>query len=1299
MADERIQAWLVIQATASDYEDVEGRCYDYKRRIPNGQRIKVGNALVVARPRAEADGDARIIGIGRIGHVEDLGLEGRKAWYDRYRAFDPPIGFEQIGGDPRKNPFNSINPFKEDAAKRLLAYLEIRSLEELPPVESTMEPGPTPSAVELRDTLHAAVIADLVGPADGEDEEIMEGSVGARYLLGKLAPKDSAASAEESGELGGGDSTGDADQGGGDDGETEAPVSGSKTLLPPSFGMTFCVAPDVGTITVDALWGHYTKGPSHYKVDENGDPERVWLRTQAGGSVNVPLVSGPVEVGPLDGDRPNVVLRGRVRDPNADGERLVTLFLVNDQPKTDKNNDENWLFQAGFTVSDPKGAPIFRRRPSAGFDLADDEERANLAMLYRDHVEFAVGHGVSVHADPSDTDPLKATRISTTAVPHHDVPVTEAPDASDVPGLSDLELDMKVLAELPREALATKLRVLTREYGTWIAAQETRITNGDLSGHEPAAVSALNRCRETAERLESGIRTLEHDDVALAAFQFANRAMWHQRVRSIYVLQRRRKEEADLESLDVPENRSWRPFQLAFFLLAVPSLADPQHFERTDPSKSVADLLWFPTGGGKTEAYLGVAAFTMAIRRMHDEVGDYDGSRGVAVIMRYTLRLLTLQQFQRAATLICAMEWLRRQRIDEGDTSLGRTPFRIGLWVGRQATPNTTSDAKQFIDAARVGGQTRGAGSPRQLTNCPWCGNQIREGHDLVSREGMSDLDRTLTFCSDRHQCDFSRRRAKGEGLPVVVVDEEIYRLLPELLIATVDKFAQMPWKGEVQSLFGRIKGECQRHGFLSPESKCSGRHPRTRDLPASQLVTGKRLRPPDLIIQDEFHLISGPLGTMVGLYETAVDSLSSWRVGELTVRPKVVASTATVRKAEEQVHNVFARRLAVFPPNGLDVEDNFFSLQRPLAMKPGRRYLGVCAPGMARPPVLIQVYVAFLTAAQKLRERFGKAADPWMTLLGYFNSLRELGGMRRLAEDDVRTRAFRVTLSDIQRPGLAQRDVRIIQELTSRAASSEIPNILDQLEVTFPPIGQSPEGVPIDVVLATNMVSVGVDVQRLGLMVVNGQPKTTAEYIQATSRVGRRFPGLVCTVLNWARPRDLSHFETFEHYHATFYQYVEAQSVTPFAPRAVDRGLTGTLASFVRLDQERFNPNEGAGELKSSAEPIALRAAELIGQRAAHVTERSEAMRQIEGFVRARVDNWVDEATESGRRLGYQPRGDDCVGLLRMPGSGEWEWRTTPNSMREVEPEVGLILDAAWHGRDPKWEPAPTRDDDEGAG
>ncbi|MFN5298929.1 MAG: helicase-related protein, partial [Planctomycetaceae bacterium] len=361
--------------------------------------------------------------------------------------------------------------------------------------------------------------------------------------------------------------------------------------------------------------------------------------------------------------------------------------------------------------------------------------------------------------------------------------------------------------------------------------------------------------------------------------------------------------------------------------------------------------------------------------------------------------------------------------------------------------------------------------------------------------------------------------------------------------------------------------------------------------------------------------------------------------------------------------------------------------------------------PGSARPAVLIRLYTALLTAAQSLFERFGAAADPWMTTVGYFNSLRELGGMRRLAEDDVQTRAYRVEMSLVARPGLSQRSVKNVDELTSRVSSKDIPTKLDHLEVAFKGEWDATkkahvvkwvkgEAQGMDIVLATNMLSVGVDVNRLGLMAVNGQPKSTAEYIQATSRVGRSFPGLVCTVLTWTRPRDLSHFETFEHYHATFYKHVEAQSVTPFSPRALDRGLTGTMISWLRLHDDEYNPNLGAECMDSATRPEVANAKKLLSDRGWLVSSDKAIQQLTEDMVEQRCDDWIKEATRGGRHLGYEAgkkrkQGeDDIAALLKKPGHQAWDLFTVPMSMREVEPGVRLIMITGNLPEGPPWQP-----------
>lgn len=1274
--------------------------------------------------------------VGRMQRVRS-DLMNTTFYFDRIISAEKPIGIESTSLSRPSS--GSIGRIQWTDFVVALHRAFSKTIAEVPTIDNQSY---------IRELLQLAVMDDLLGPAGGPHERIVDMGVRDRYLVGKLAPREAPKAGIEGleGPLANeeaeeptdpkapglhepgaefGTATGRVEPE--SDATDEIDAASNQSLVPSSLGMTFCVDGDAERIEIEASWGRYDRSNEHEifrtrRNKETGAEEqtkaKVWQRIPCGGKLVLPLSEGMISHQAPDKNYPEIRVQGSVRPKNANGDRLVTLFLVNTQEEPETNRDTAWVFQPELMVraeSNASKRDIFRRRPVLDAN-GMDPERESLEMIYRNRVEFAVGHGVAIHAVTAE-DVTLATEVRTTIMPQYEVQVTETPglDPSDRPAMKSMVssglLDMQRLATLEIDPLVEALNLLTKDYAAWIGEQSARI-GVDVVGFDSQSQQAMDRCSDVLTRLKQGIDTLKKNEKALAAFRFANMSMATQRVRSQYALEVRRGKDVTVEQFDVLKNRSWRPFQLAFLLLSIPSLADPNHADRVQPVEAFADLIWFPTGGGKTEAYLGVAAFTMAIRRMQGNLGGYDSSRGLAVIMRYTLRLLTLQQFQRATALICAMEVLRREALVKEDTSLGTEPFTIGLWVGNKVTPGSTEESHRAIEDIRNPGKyNAGATSPAQLTSCPWCGSEVAPGRDV---EVDKVRGRTSVYCGDRKgRCEFSKGKSSKlphAGIPVLVVDEEIYHRPPTMMIATVDKFAMMAWRGQIRTLFGRVGQECERHGLLWQGADCNGIHTAGKGFAASKVKNIIPIRPPDLIIQDEFHLISGPLGTMVGLYESAVDELCSWKLEGKIVKPKIIASTATVRKAREQVNNVFMRRVSVFPPHGLDVEDNYFSVQRSIQDRPGRRYLGVCSPGSSRPAMLIRVYTAFLTAAQELFDRFGEPADPYMTMVGYFNSLRELGGMKRLAEDDVQTRSYRVQMSMVERPSLAQRSVSNIRELTSRVSSQDIPKYLDQLEIKFKSEFDAAtdkyqtkwkEGDTraIDVVLATNMLSVGVDVNRLGLMAVNGQPKGTAEYIQATSRVGRSFPGIVCTVLTWARPRDLSHYETFEHYHATFYKHVEAQSVTPFSPRAMDRGLTGSLLSLMRLENDLFSPNEGAGKLDKSDRSEIAEAINVLVQRAWNVSELAGTKNLADQELKARADEWAKEVSKGGRILAYERRGpekDKTVALIKAPGLQAWDNWTVPMSMREVEPGVRLIMNTGHIKDDHNWKPRPaTKDED----
>lgn len=1138
------------------------------------------------------------------------------------------------------------------------------------------------------------VVNDLLGPAGGLDEELdqREDRVTGRYLVGMLAPKSTPVEASEQDALG----TDEADDA--EVGPSDASTTSNDTFFPNSIGMSFLVDPDAKAILVKTQWGRYRREKSTTQINKKtGAEAMVWKREPLTGDLlTVSLKSGAF--GPLM-PRPDtdsaIIVQGKVRQTPRGW--VVTIFFVNTRPEQERRQDEAWVFQPKLWVLDASASPqpIFLqhrdwKRDLNKMDPVSREETETLEMLYRRRLEFGVGHGVSVHVTLPEPGATRAQMLETQFVPQAEVEQQTPRTLLEDPNIAGIELDMKELAQMPKAALLATLRQLQSAYGAWIEREAEKLSSPAerLVDHQAAGQRSVERCRRAHARIAEGIDLIDGNAQTEEAFRFANHAMWQQRIHSTYARLVRKKEllaGAPVDPLDTPKNRTWRLFQLAFVLVNLPSLTRLDHPERSHETDAVADLLWFATGGGKTEAYLGLTAYTVALRRLQGDIEGRPGDHGIAVLMRYTLRLLTLQQFQRAAALMCACEVIRRA----DTTKWGTTPFRLGLWVGSKATPNTLKQAAESLRQGNTGGRPTAGGTPHQIVSCPWCGQEIRSQHVKVF-EPPNGIGRCITYCGDATgSCQFSEAKSSMEGLPVMVVDEDIYRRPPSLLIATVDKFAQMPWKGETQNLFGQLNGLCLRHGFLSPEIEedDSGNHPARGNSPRVQRQPHGPLRPPDLIIQDELHLISGPLGSMVALYETAVDEMCSWTVNGKRVRPKVIASTATIRRASDQVRKLFLRKLDVFPPQGTSIEDSFFAVQRPAGVQyPGRRYLGICAFGRRYPVAMIRVYVALMASAQRLFEKYDNLADPWMTLAGYFNSIRELAGTRRLVEDDIRTR-----LRDADQRGLAKRQIRFgaVEELTSRKTGTDIPKILERLELIFDKAhdaqreadrkaGKQPATRPYDAVLATNMISVGVDIERLGLMAVAGQPKNTSEYIQATSRVGRSNagPGLVVTLFNWARPRDLSHYETFEHYHETFYKHVEALSVTPFSARALDRGLSGVLVALMRLRDDRLNANSKAGDLKD-ADPGMLDVVDRIVRRAENALGDPTAGALVRKMLMDRRDRWLARVrNQTDHRLGYRDDTDAVVGLLQQPGPLEWDLFTCLNSLRDVEGTVDLVLD-----------------------
>ena len=1147
---------------------------------------------------------------------------------------------------------------------------------------------------QIRARLVEALRLDLVGPANDHAfaTELLPESPRRWYLTGYLVPTTlpSEKKSEDDGESDEIDSP--AEQSASDDGAEVDRTAAKKGLLPSSIGLSVLAAKGVDSLAATVEWGDYAyEGPQGSEAADGSSTQaegvagavqktvsglRGYRRHPKTSRATIDLTAaepGKPFVTPLDGSD-GLRLVTTVREVPATslsggrlpaGTRSVAVFLVNERTPDLERPYTRFVFQPRLRLETPTGTSFVPRPDLRGGDGGpggEDSDEKVADVQYRDVVDHAVGHGVSARWDRDGVG--RCQSVETVWIPDAEVERVE-PRA-----LQGVTLGMEDLGTLADGAAATAaLMPLVEQYRTWIDAQAAVL--GEMEGGRRETTSGMLADMKTAaKRIEAGITLLASNPKALEAFRLANRAMAAAARRREWYSKGRNGAPADVAA------PAWRPFQLAFILLALNGLTEEGHRDRER-----VDLLFFPTGGGKTEAYLGLAAFTIVLRRLTH--GTPLGC-GLAVLMRYTLRLLTLDQLGRAAALICALE-LERQK----DTAkLGSWPFEIGLWVGSAATPNRIgrrgdngpgSDETAYARTNRFKRNPGSHPAPIPIEECPWCGAAFTADSFRLVPNDRDPKDLRVT-CAD-HACDFT-----GDNpLPIIGVDEPIYRRLPCFLIATVDKFAALPWTGQTGALFGLV----DRHdadGFYGPCNAGEGAPLGRPSLPG-----------PDLVIQDELHLISGPLGTIAGVYESAIDALASRSHGGRSIRPKIIASTATVRRAPTQVRALFERmETHVFPPPGPDRHDSFFAVKAPPSARPARLYVGVAAQGRSQKVVFLRTMLALAAAAERLWEENGGAknltnpVDPYMTSLGYFNSLRELGGSRRIVEDEVCTRLEQYGERRRREPAdtlVARRAIqRDVLELTSRVSTGQVAATKSRLAKPFHDADR------VDTALATNMISVGLDITRLGLMMVLGQPKTSAEYIQATSRVGRdpSRPGLVVTIFNIHKPRDRSHYERFGSYHASFYRSVEATSVTPLSPRALDRALVGTLVALVRHFDPRLTPPRGAElvpDVRNALTGIANRLAERA--RAHCWPPTADAGQALHDHVLHRctslLDDWVNIVTDlrqSSTHLEYQKEQGGGARLLfsfldpELKDVGEKRRRFKANrSMRDVEPSVVLNI------------------------
>jgi len=1005
-----------------------------------------------------------------------------------------------------------------------------------------------------------------------------------------------------------------------DNKEEAAPVKKVKRYIPPSSaGFSFFITGKNIQLRVFYNAVQYSLAGNR---DEQGKfIEQVWKKHYLADD-------GKEVVFTLDGARQYKIFDDKAKidtlwRPYNDGY-IVTVTMSNDT-KIDatksrkifnREQNENTLFEVKFKCIVEEGnIDVY---PSKNKALLSEEEK-EIELRYKDLHIYAVGHGTAVNWVKNKYEKME---IWTDFLPAVEVPQVTA----DTGGKSDKVLEFNFLKNCgENDSVIHELNNFVNNYENWIANQEVK-ANKEEEEDKKTAKNIIKNLTIAKKRMYEGIDLLKHDEYARIAFSTANDAMLKQWISG----------DANKGINKDKSSYKWRPFQLAFVLMTLESATnEDSNFRDT------LDLIWFPTGGGKTEAYLGLMAFLFIYRRL-----KYPASSGGTVtLMRYTLRLLTAQQFLRASRVICALELIRQKKVN----IFGEEPFSIGLWVGSASSPNTFNQVKKIIEEKQF--------SKLVLNSCPWCNTLFTEANYRWSEDSFH-------FTCHNDKCDFGK--VNNNILPCNVVDEALYQKPPSLLISTVDKFARLAWEERAGSFFGNNGN-----------------------------------RPPELIIQDELHLISSALGSIVGLYEVAIDTVLISR----GMRAKYIASTATIKNAAKQVKTLFAREMAIFPPPGLRYDDSYFAKTVPLEQKAGRLYVGYLAPLLDRQHCLEPLAAALLSNPVKLFKDDEQFMDKWWTQIVYHGSLKGVGNSRTLYQGGVRSYLHNFTLENIKNdiekefPNfLKDRNFKSINDfseiidtnvkaivdqylpvrdigvktLTSNQTAEENAQIFDALAK------DKDDNEAIDVALATNMISVGLDVSRLALMIINGQPLTTAEYIQASSRVGRgETPGIVFVNYYKTQARSLSHYENFRSYHDSFYRFVEPTSLTPFTFQARSRALHAALVIAIRHSGIGILHNDMAGDFNKENDLVRKVIKEMKIRCKLAIGNNKDAVKKTNEHIDSLVLEWANEVEYCKKnkiKLVYNSNDRNFNNVICNFETENGLWQTL-QSMRNVESSALLKL------------------------
>ncbi|MBP1172893.1 DISARM system helicase DrmA [Paenibacillus sp. PvR133] len=1083
---------------------------------------------------------------------------------------------------------------------------------------------------KLREEFVENLRKDLIGPY--EENEVLYESPTSSYIMGRLSPITENVIIDEVD-----DSFFEENQEEDDDNEFES-IELSEELYPSknkqsSAGLKVFLPKETDVILAKIRWADYIVQETNGEESNSRKYKRVpkeFVRI-------INITNGNIEGELLEKDVYISWITHRLHNNN----KMISIYVENRRRQEEINDPTKHVYQIELILESTDNTEVFLSESSA-YSKTEEED-----YFYNKKPIFSRGYGCA--AVWEDVIGHTAKRILTSFVPSKEINGVDA-EISKFSGYFSM---LKYSESDNKEEIIRELLDLLGDYKIWIERLKSHEYMKDPA-YKDIGDNKIKICEENLSRMSEGVNILQTNDKAFYAFIYMNKSLHLSRSMGEY-------------SKSTEENKNfnyykynhsfWRPFQIGFVLLNIQGIVYPE-----TPDRNILDLLYFPTGGGKTEAYLGVIAFLLFHRRITKEnSAEFEKDGGVTVIVRYTLRLLTTQQRDRMLRLISACEMLR----NENTMSFGDKEFSIGFWVGSTVTVNKYADLveSKFNQSYKIENKIKNLKG--QILKCPCCGSKLDNASyklDIINKKFE-------VFCSN-NDCYFNNTH-----IPVYLIDEDIYKKTPTVIIGTVDKFARITFEEKTNLLFGKRKMECPDCGsMLDAESikSCTDKGHKIGD----KQKQAQPFYPPELILQDELHLITGPLGTIYGSYEMAIDELSKVYENKKVILPKYIASTATIKNADKQITSLYARSMFnQFPSNGHDSDDSYFSLEKSISEHPFREYIGISSPYTSMKTTISRVYAVLLQTAERYKNdpTYKDFIDPFWTLVGYYNSKRELGGAVRLIQDDIPARALILK----QRNGDKwARNSLVYDEITSRKNSREIPKVLERLETSF-----NGDGYPYDVVVATNMIQVGMDVERLGLMAVTGQPKTTAEYIQATSRIGRKTPGLVVTIYNAYRSRDLSHYENFTTYHSHLYRYVEGNSATPFSARSRERSLHAALIAILRGRFDELRDNKiGARAIERLSQEDINEVLRIVKDRVT-IVDHNNWEKTLED-IRYFYDEWINLARKhknlyyhvSSFNRGYKMK--TVHRLLKVFGeNGVNHEKSTLNSMRNVQKEVGLYL------------------------